>query len=391
MSNLTILKGHTLIHEIDRSKQIRVLHVIGTLDRAGAETFLIGLIRSSESLPIDFHLLCYGDKSFDLEEEALSLGAKIHRASSGTAIREIWGIMRKIRPDVVHGHTDLNSGVVLAVALLAGVKIRVAHSHLAEFHKESASWLRRLYENFTFFSVRYIANLRMACGNDAGHAMFGSRPFVIQPNGVKISDFEFHPELRESARNTLQSDDDSMDCLIIGSIARLEPVKNQAFLLRVSECLWQNNLSFRMVFVGQGSLETDLKRQAKELGVEESVTFLGVRDDVSTLINGFDAVVLPSLLEGFPVSAVEAQANGVPLLVSDRVDPEVCLNENCVRVSVDTEDSVLRWCSWLRKIGGSQLRRQQMSDLVRRFDVAGVGNNVYEQYMRIASRHQRRS
>lgn len=362
---------------------MRVIHAIGTLNRGGAETFLVNLVKSSGRLGIEFLIVCYGADEFDLESDLLALGAQVVRIPSGTAIRELRFVIRQFNPDVVHAHTDLNAGVVMLAAALERVRVRAVHSHLASLKRAHPSAKRRLYEMTARVSVRLLSNLRFACGRDAGREMFGCRRFVVQPNGIDLDRFRYSLSARRRGRAELLGSSDESE-LAIGVVARLEKQKNLGFLLPVIRLVKDSRPDLKVFFVGRGSEEAVLRRITDQLELTEDVVFLGVRSDVHQLLSAFDVVVLPSLYEGFPVTAVEAQVNGIPFVMSDRVDSEARLNDNCVVLSIDRECAEQMWASAIVAVADGSIRRERMTDdKMSRYDASAIGASVYSQYCRV--------
>ena len=89
-----------------------------------------------------------------------------------------------------------------------------------------------------------------------------------------------------------------------------------------------------MLLVGEGSLEDIIQKEATMRGLEKYVKFCGIRDDIQNIMQMFDVFVFPSLWEGIPVALIEAQASGLPCIVSDRVSKEVKILESMKFISL---------------------------------------------------------
>lgn len=368
---------------------LRVLHVIGTLDRGGAETFLLNLVRSCADRPDEIYVLCYGDKHFDLEKDFVALGVHVHRIARGSSLSQQWRAIRAIRPDVVHAHTDLNTGIALIAAWLNNVELKVAHSHNTVFGRRSPSRLRALYQRTMMSAIGQLADLRLACGDEAGTAMFGGQDYYTQQNGVDIEQFRFSAAKRQELRAELLPSVNSEDQLLLGVVARLEPVKNHEFMLGVFEDLLHELPHARLILVGRGSCESALRDRAQELGISRAVHFLGVREDVADLLSAFDAVVLPSFYEGFPVSMIEAQINGVPLIASDRVDSSAILNSNCFSLPIKGVDAEKDWVQTILEIAHGRTGRVLPSSRALTFDAQNIGTQVFNHYQAAISKDSR--
>ena len=146
--------------------------------------------------------------------------------------------------------------------------------------------------------------------------------------------------------------------LLLGSIARLEEVKNHDFLISVASCLRERGASFRMMFIGDGSRRLELEARVCQLDLEEQVQFLGVRRDVDRLLGAMDQLVMPSHYEGIPVVLMEAQASGLPCLVSDAVSAEVDLGVGLIDFrATDDPDS---WAGRILDLGADVRRTESL-------------------------------
>ena len=143
---------------------------------------------------------------------------------------------------------------------------------------------------------------------------------------------QFDPKKRQQLREQLGF----ADSYIMGNVGRLHFQKNQEFLLKIFASVGKKKTDARLVLVGQGEDEEKLKKLASELGIEKKIYWAGVQQDICQWLSAFDLFVFPSRFEGAPIAALEAQANGLPMLTSKQAVPESCiLNGNCKRISLD--------------------------------------------------------
>ena len=141
------------------------------------------------------------------------------------------------------------------------------------------------------------------------------------------------------------------DTRIIGTVGRLNPVKDQATLLRAFARLRGDFADVSLVLVGDGASRGSLESQAAALGIGDAVRFLGDRSDVRELLQGFDVFALSSLSEGYSMALLEACASGLPIVATD--------GEAIARCVVDGATAC--WCRRPRRCAGRCLR-----DAVRR-------------------------
>lgn len=182
-------------------------------------------------------------------------------------------------------------------------------------------------------------------------------------NPIEIDRFSFSPEVREIKRRELGVEGKT----VIGHVGNYVPAKNSSFLLDILEQTRNKNANVMLLSVGDGPQRAEVEAEAAKRGLSDEVLFLGVRDDVPELLQAMDVFVLPSLYEGLPVSAIEAQAAGLPALLSDRITDEVCLGDACRFLPV--EDAEV-WADAIMRDRG-QVRRdfRQRREQVKKFDI----------------------
>ena len=127
------------------------------------------------------------------------------------------------------------------------------------------------------------------------------------------------------------------DAFVIGHIGRFEEQKNHRLLLKIVQHILKKHPNTYLLSVGAGSLEAEIHGLAKELKIEDHVLFLGEREDIAELLKAMDVFLLPSLYEGLPIVAVEAQAANVKLVLSTEVSKDTVLSENVRFVPLDAE------------------------------------------------------
>ena len=298
-----------------------ILQVIGGMDRGGAETFLMNVLRSIDKDKFQFVFLCYGDKPFDYEAEVVSLGAKLVRIPDVKTVgirRHLQDIRRVIKEnniDGVHAHTYYNSVFSLFVASTAGLKLRAVHSHNTMAGK-NPSMLKRLYFLISKIGITLFANTFLACGDDAGRALYlPIRRFSVIHNGINVEDFAFSKDARDKVRKGLGLNDSTT---VIMHVGRFDEQKNHPFLIDVFNDFLLLNPNSVLLLIGDGLLRRSIEKKVVSLGIEDKVKFMGKRSDVYRFYSAADAFVMPSLYEGLPVVLIEAQVNGIPSLVSNR-------------------------------------------------------------------------
>ena len=132
------------------------------------------------------------------------------------------------------------------------------------------------------------------------------------------------------------------DRLVIGHVGRFEEQKNHEFLIEVFREIAAAREDAVLLLIGEGELQDGIRRKVKDYGLTDKVRFLGVRSDVPRLWKAMDIFILPSLFEGLPIVALEAQASGVCSILADTITREVQLTDNVSFLSLN--DSPGKWC-----------------------------------------------
>lgn len=356
---------------------LRILHVVGRMDRGGAETLLMNLYRHLDTTRYQFDFLCFSSKPGEFDAEIHRRGGRVfrhpvedarHPIKRFMAVRQVLLTNREIR--AIHCHTYLSCGIDLLAARWSGIALRIAHVHTTSDIK-SQTLIRRLYRSiFRRLVLRY-ANLYVACGELAATVFFGARrKVVILRNAIDVAEFS-KPNIEVRSPDT-PFESENVNRLRIIQVGRLASVKNHKFSLEVAKQMKVKGIPFTMAFIGKGDLQHTLINCIQNNGLESDVLLLGGRTDIPQLMNQAHVMIMPSLFEGFPLTLVEAQAAGLPSIVSNAISREVDLGLNLVDfVSLDADPE-----EWIERIvGASQKAKPSTGTRVdtlhqRGFDVA---------------------
>lgn len=222
-------------------------------------------------------------------------------------------LLKRHHYDVVHINTMNGMGFMYtAIAKHHGVPCRIVHSHNSAFGEGSRA-IKSVAHNFGKLAFGGSATARLACSKAAGEYLFDVKPFVVLKNSIDIERFRFDAKVRNEVRLQLEI---PADALVLGTVGRLESVKNPLFLVDVLSGLRSSGRNAVLVFVGEGSLRNDIVAKAKELGVPDAIRLPGKTSAPERYLSAMDVFCMPSLFEGAPFSAIEAAANGVPELLS---------------------------------------------------------------------------
>lgn len=312
---------------------IKVLNIVPSLAMdAGVTSFVrnMFLFRDSSRVSYDYlhHDVVNGELRHPLnyDDEFKGRGAKVftvtHAGTDLSAfIREVKGFFQEhgSEYDVVHCHMPNSAFWTLRYAAEAGVAHRVLHSHL---NSSSDRFSHRVRNAPLIWFGRRWATDGVACSEDAGRYLFRGKDFLVMRNGIDIDRFAFNPEVRTACRVELGIGPEEP---VVGCVGRISLQKNFSFAVRAFGEYVVAHGPARLVIIGESN-SADERRELQELvdemGLENSVMLLGLRSDAYRLYSLFDVFFMPSLYEGLPVSAVEAQAAGLPCVYSTGVPAE---------------------------------------------------------------------
>lgn len=310
---------------------IRVLHFQGRMGKGGAETFMMNTYRNIDRSKIQFDFLIYDDFKdvTPYNDEIFQMGGRIFSVPNPKKhpVQYIIAVKKLLNDqsfDIVHNEVFFGGGLNLWLAFKAGIKRRIAHSHATTDGKDSVVFtlVRKFLDKWLF---KYATDF-LACSTEAGKGLFGeTQPFVFVPNGIDLELYQNYKETKEQSRQGLDLPEEA---LIIGNIGRFENQKNHSFLIDIFNEVVDIRPESRLLLIGEGSLEDTIRAKVKEKHLSDQVVFMGVRDDIPRILNAMDVMVMPSLYEGLPISAVEAQAAGVKLVLSTEVSKETVLSDN---------------------------------------------------------------
>ena len=186
-----------------------------------------------------------------------------------------------------------------------------------------------------------LCNLRFACGKEAGKWLYGKRSFIIVNNGIDCNRFVFNESERCKIRKKLGFDKE----LIIGHVGNFVEAKNHTFLIDVFKSLLDRGVDARLLLLGDGRLKNDVEARVRVLKIEDKVFFAGSVNNTNEYLSAMDMIVMPSLFEGLPLTLVEEQANGLPILASDVITAHANMTGLVNYKSLDDPKEV-----WLKSI-----------------------------------------
>lgn len=322
----------------------RILIIPGGLHMGGAERVAANISTYAPEGEFEFHYLVFEGHDNVYGHEIETRGGKVitvpvpadgYRAY----IRTLKELIRENQYTAIHSHTMFNSGINLAVAKLMRVPVRIAHSHTTRTERP-VSRMQRIYEKIMQKIILWSSTDLLACGVEAGEWLFGERAFkkrgIVIRNGIDTDAFSYSVQNRELIRKKYSL---PLDAFVIGHSGTLIPLKNQEFLIRLMPDIHKKVPNALLMLLGRGE-EAELhrlKNAAAEHGVSDFVMFCGGVMNANECLSAMDVFAFPSLREGTPLALVEAQANGLPCIISDRIPNDAILTDLVKPVALEDQ------------------------------------------------------
>jgi len=316
---------------------VRVLHVLGAMNRGGAETWLVHMLRHVDREEVRMDFLVHTDRPAAYDDQIIGLGGRIFRCpfhrNPNAYRRRFLEIVQDAGPfHVLHSHVHHFSGYVLWLGRRAGIPILISHSH-----NDTSSLQTNIPRTAYLSAMRRLISANathlLAASSVAAIDLFGHRWRQDPRAQVVFCGIDLQP-----FRSPLDSEEVRTDFgfrasdIVFGHVGRFDHQKNHRLLIEIAADILKQEPRARFLLAGDGPLRIAMERHARLLGVREAVIFAGVRTDVPRLMRGaMDALIFPSHYEGLPLALMEAQAAGLHCLISDSIAHETAVNPTLIR------------------------------------------------------------
>ncbi|MCM1139413.1 MAG: glycosyltransferase [Muribaculum sp.] len=368
---------------------IKVLQVLPGLNRGGLETFVMNVYKAIDRNKVQFDFLTNMSQG-DYTDEILSMGGNIYyipsrRLGFKSYISNLKSFFKNHQGEysAIHYHeSSLTSLEVLYFAKKSRIPIRIMHSHSSSM---MGSKLHYITHYFGKLFISSLANKYYGCSDKALDWMYSGTGIrnkaKIIHNGINTSLFGYNLDRREIMRKIFNI---SGNDLVVGHIGRLCPVKNHTYLINIFKELSKMHPNSKLIIVGVGELEQELKEKVEKLGLKDKTLFLGSRSDTYDIYQAMDIFVMPSIYEGLPVVLVEAQASGLPILCSDTISEMSRLTPYYHTLSI-IEDPLV----WANHILNLTFKNDRVrgKDLIidAGYDINGVAEELSNSYKTIGN------
>ena len=359
------------------NEPIRIVHVFGSLDRGGAETFVMNVYRHIDRTRIQFDFIVNEtEKTYDYEPEIVSLGGRVYRVPRYTvsnyfSYKRVVGRLLKQHPEwkMIHGHL-LSPGYIYFSLAQKHQMVTIAHAHISGYIKRSIkSSAKRLFQKVTISRADHL----FACAESAAGFVFGRECHrsILVKNGIDLTQFVYREEKRKKIRKEFNLGEEK----VYGHIGRFMPVKNHQYLLAVFHEILKVDKTAILLLVGDGRLKADIQAHVNQLGIASQVIFTGTRTDVAELLCAMDVLIFPSIREALPVSLIEAQATGLPCVISASITHEVVVVDEVKQL--DITDMPHHWASVAIQMGTKNGNSNRMNKIAPE-KIKGAGYNINE-------------
>lgn len=355
---------------------IRVLHVVSYMGRGGLETMIMNYYRHIDRTKVQFDFLVHRDFTADYDNEILTLGGNIYHVPtlnpfSPSYFKALDSFFSEHHYDIVHSHLDCLSAYPLKIAERHGIKTRIAHAHNSG-QDHNLKYPIKAYAKRQI--PRYATDL-FACSKAAGKWMFPGHDFQVLRNAIDAGQFIFNPE----KSNELKKKFSVQDKFMIGHVGRFNPQKNHSFLIDVFSFVERMEKNSVLLLAGSGEEEAKIETKVKKKGLYDKVIFLGSRYDIPEVLQAMDVFVFPSNYEGFGIAAAEAQAAGVPCILSDRIPRECRMTDKVEFLSLKM--SPREWAEHIIRYKGSSKKNEFAAVCSAGYDIADNVKQLEEFYL----------
>lgn len=354
---------------------IRILHVYPQLNNAGTEMVIMNLYRNIDKSKIQFDFCV--QKKGELDDFVREMGGRIFYIPYSKNYLKQMIDFYKDHPEfqTIHTHTHKEMGDVLKAAYIADIKTRIAHSHNS---RADLPRILKIYKRITSYPIEKYATHFIACSSEAADWLFPHKKneCMIWNNGIDLKRFEFSIIARQAFRKEYNIPDDATVICHVGRFARQ---KNHEKIICLLNQILKTRSNYYAMLVGTGPLLEEMKNKAET----DRILFLGNRTDVPTILSASDLFLFPSLWEGLGIVAVEAQANGIHCIASDRVPTSADLRiELFSRISLSSFDD--EWINEIeKKAKFCETIRSEKSELAKKspYDIKVIAKNAEKFYL----------
>lgn len=374
-------KSVELIYDKLENKKINVCHIVSGLKSGGVESVIYNYCKHIDLDKYEMHILYQHEPSLKSLNEFENLSFKMKRIPSKAKhpIKNYIETKRYLRNnhiDIVHCHMTLMNFIPLIAAKRLGIKIRICHSHNSCINAKSK--IKGTIENMLKkMCIKYSTDL-VACGYDAGKYLYGNHKFEILNNAVDLKKYSFSEYNRNRIRKLHKI---SLDDIVIAHIGRFSNQKNHLFIINIFAKLVKENPRYKLILIGDGENKEEIERKVKENKIERNVIFTGIIENTYEYYSAIDIFILPSLWEGLPVVALEAQISNLKCFFSNRIDINSKIIETTEFLDLENEEE---WVNKIKAVNKNYERKNNFDIYIEKgYDIKRECEKLEKIYMRL--------
>ena len=334
-------------------KKIKILMVLGNTRMGGTQMFILNVLRNIDLKRYQIDVaINFSAESGGIDEELEKYGCKIYywpyfKVLNYFLFVRFWkNFFENNHYDIVHAHSTNSASIYLKVAKMAGC-VTIAHSHSTGYR---GSFTQKQLKRYFAGKVGKVADYWFACSDNAARRLYGeefkkySRYYEI-PNAINASSYLYDKEKAQNIRNQIGVKDGEFLC---GHVGTFSVPKNHLFLIDIFAEILKHRPNSKLVCCGTGILMSTVKEKAQRLRILDKIIFTGVVNNCNEYLMAMDVMIFPSLFEGFGFAVLEAEATGLPIVMSDVIPKDVDLT-NCIH-RMSLENSSIQWAEMVCSI-----------------------------------------
>ena len=359
---------------------IKVLQIYPQMNNAGTEKVIMNLYMNINQKNVKFDFLV--NRHGLLDEEIKKKGSTIFYIENNNKknyYKRLLNFFDKNNYQIIHVHTQKNMELILKAAKKSNVKCRIIHSHTARQDIPKYLKILKFYRNL---QIEKYATDFFACSEDAAKWLFPHKYKVakIVNNAIEIQKFLYDSDIRINKRKDLKIKEDER---IIMNVSRISKSKNHKRIIKIAKKLIDRNKKIKIILIGKGNLETEIKNEIKKNHLENNFIMLGNRNDVNELLMAADLFLFPTLYEGLGISVVEAQFSGLKCITSERVPNEADIGLKLLeKVNLSENDNY-----WTMRIENSLKEKidrnikNKNNNNFNKYDIKIIASDIEEFYL----------
>ncbi|OUO52401.1 hypothetical protein B5F77_08615 [Parabacteroides sp. An277] len=365
-----------------------VLYITTGMHIGGVQTFIVNYAPYLMRNGIRLNIAVQVDHEEIYDKYLESIGCRIFHITSLNKskirfMKDIYHLLNQ-HPEIkiIHSHQNFSNVYALLAAKIQGTKIRISHSHS---NIKASSLSRKVMRKLLQWILPYYATDYWGCSMEAAQWLFGkyansNRCFVIN-NAINLNLYAYN----EDTRNILRKEMNLEGKIVWVQVGSLSSNKNQTFSIHLFQKFHAKYPDSFFLLCGDGQIKGQLTKIIEEKGLTNCVRLLGNVTNVNEILNACDLFIMPSLFEGLGLSAIEAQASGLPCVVSSAIPDDALINNNIIKCHTWNEDE---WLKAIENVYSLHTNREDAFITIQQagYDVKIEADKLASKYKQLVNR-----